>query len=293
MSCLVAHEEKEGWHRMRIWMKKYTKRFLCQKFFLFLLIALPFFTYLYSYAVHQKSTKVKVGIVADKDNVFVREIQEELLSKTGMITFCEISSEKDMIQKIRKGDLTCGYVFPDTLKKQYENGQYEKCIKQYHSEGNAFFLIAREAVISSVFRVYGRQMLEDYIAQSGLFESHEIEKGEISQKYKDNLAKQQTFTMEINKQNFAKKQMGDYLLAPLHGGVAFLILLARILWAYSLSKRLWETDSFCSYWKMAQRDVAFFDCGAGGSDDNIRNFVRAFMRSFVFNNKRNCFSTDL
>lgn len=206
MSCLVAHEEKEGWHRMRIWMKKYTKRFLCQKFFLFLLIALPFFTYLYSYAVHQKSTKVKVGIVADKDNVFVREIQEELLSKTGMITFCEISSEKDMIQKIRKGDLTCGYVFPDTLKKQYENGQYEKCIKQYHSEGNAFFLIAREAVISSVFRVYGRQMLEDYIAQSGLFESHEIEKGEISQKYKDNLAKQQTFTMEINKQNFAKNR---------------------------------------------------------------------------------------
>ena len=143
MSCLVAHEEKEGWHHMRIWMKKYTKRFLYQKFFLFLLIALPFFTYLYSYAVHQKSTKVKVGIVADKDNVFVREIQEELLSKTGMITFCEISSEKDMIQKIRKGDLTCGYVFPDTLKKQYENGQYEKCIKQYHSEGNAFFLIAR------------------------------------------------------------------------------------------------------------------------------------------------------
>ena len=101
MSCLVAHEEKEGGHRMRIWMKKYTKRFLCQKFFLFLLIALPFFTYLYSYAVHQKSTKVKVGIVADKDNVFVREIQEELLSKTGMITFCEISSEKDMIQKVR------------------------------------------------------------------------------------------------------------------------------------------------------------------------------------------------
>ena len=87
MSCLVAHEEKEGWHRMRIWMKKYIKRFLCQKFFLFLLIALPFFTYLYSYAVHQKSTKVKVGIVADKDNVFVREIQEELLSKTGMIIF--------------------------------------------------------------------------------------------------------------------------------------------------------------------------------------------------------------
>lgn len=226
MSCLVAHEEKEGWHRMRIWMKKYIKRFLCQKFFLFLLIALPFFTYLYSYAVHQKSTKVKVGIVADKDNVFVREIQEELLSKTGMITFCEISSEKDMIQKIRKGDLTCGYVFPDTLKKQYENGRYEKCITQYRCGGNAFYLIAREAVISSVFRVYGRQMLEDYIAQSGLFESHEIQKGEISQKYKDNLEKQQTFTMEINKQNFAKKQMGDYLLAPLHGGVAFLILLA-------------------------------------------------------------------
>ncbi len=33
-----------------------------------------------------------------------------------------------------------------------------------------------------------------------------LKKGEISQKYKDNLAKQQTFTMEINKQNFAKNR---------------------------------------------------------------------------------------
>ena len=86
MSCLVAHEEKEGWHRMRIWLKKYTKRFLCQKFFLLLLIALPFFAYLYSYAVHQKSTKVKVGIAADRDAAPVRVFQEELPSPTGMNT---------------------------------------------------------------------------------------------------------------------------------------------------------------------------------------------------------------
>lgn len=113
--------------------------------------------------------KLKWELWQTKTMMFVRENQEELLSKTGMITFCEISSEKDMIQKIRKGDLTCGYVFPDTLKKQYENGRYEKCITQYRCGGNAFYLIAREAVISSVFRVYGRQMLEDYIAQSGAF----------------------------------------------------------------------------------------------------------------------------
>lgn len=98
-----------------------------------------FFTYLYSYAVHQKSTKVKVGIVADKDNVFVREIQEELLSKTGMITFCEISSEKDMIQKIRKGDLTCGYVFPDTLKSNMKMGSMKNALSNTTVREMPFF----------------------------------------------------------------------------------------------------------------------------------------------------------
>ena len=111
-----------------------------------------------------------------------------------------------------------------------------------------------------MYSVYGRQMLEDYIAQSGLFESHEIQKGEISQKYKDNLEKQQTFTMEINKQNFAKKQMGDYLLAPLHGGVAF-DSACRILWACSLSKRLWRQIPFAVTGKW-RREMSLFDCGA-------------------------------
>ena len=35
LSCLVAHEEKEGWHRMRIWLKKYTKRFCARNSFCF------------------------------------------------------------------------------------------------------------------------------------------------------------------------------------------------------------------------------------------------------------------
>ncbi len=48
-----------------------------------------------------------------------------------------------------------------------------------------------------------------------------LKKGRFRKKYKDNLAKQQTFTMEINKQNFAKNRWETIFLAPLHGGVAF------------------------------------------------------------------------
>ena len=82
--------------------EKIYQTLLCQKFFLFLLIALPFLLIYIPMRYIKSLQKVKVGIVADKDNVFVREIQEELLSKTGMITFCEMSSEKDMIQKIER-----------------------------------------------------------------------------------------------------------------------------------------------------------------------------------------------
>lgn len=109
----------------------------------------------------------------------------------------------------------------------------------------------------------------------GLFESHEIQKGEISQKYKDNLEKQQTFTMEINRQNFSKKQMGDYLLAPLHGGVAFLILLAGFCGLTLYRKDCGRQIPFAVTGKW-RREMPLFRCGAGGSMTISWNFVRVY-----------------
>ena len=125
--------------------------------------------------------------------------------------------------------------------------------------------------------------------RGGLFESHEIQKGEISQKYKDNLEKQQTFTMEINKQNFAKKQMGDYLLAPLHGGVAFLILLAGFCGLALYRKDCGRQIPFAVTGKW-RREMSLFSIAVPVVLMTISGILS---ESFVFNNKRNCFSTDL
>lgn len=78
------------------------------------------------------------------------------------------------------------------------------------------------------------------------------------------MEKQQTFTMEINRQNFSKKQMGDYLLAPLHGGVAFLILLAGFCGLTLYRKDCGRQIPFAVTGKWQQRDAAFFVGRAGG-----------------------------
>lgn len=212
---------------MMTWFVKYSKRFLRQKIFLVLLLVLPVGTFLFAKEVWKDDTRVNVGlVVTDKEDEFTKKIQNELLNRSGIINFCRVSKKEELFRQIQQGRFECGYEFSGDLEKKYRNNQFEKGINQYIREGSVFYLVARQAVLTSVFRVYGEQMLADYIMSSGLYETSRINKDEIRQKYNWNLGEQNTFTIETNSSASKEKEWGDYLLTPIHGGVALLILLA-------------------------------------------------------------------
>lgn len=211
---------------MSIWIRKYAKRFLRQKFFLLLLLAMPVGTLWFAYLAHQDQTCVKVGIVNEQRNLFGTNVGEELLGHQGIIQFCPMNSEEGMKQAIRQGKLECGYLFPAEMQEKYRQHQYTGVVSEYYRKGSLFHTIAREVVLTGIFRQYGQVMVDEYIRHSGFFRVEHMLENEIVQQYQENLKNQETFSFFFNDQTKVKNQLGDYLVAPIRGMISLLIMLA-------------------------------------------------------------------
>ncbi len=218
-------KEKEE-RRVIIWTRKYIKRFLSRKLFLVFLIILPLGTFFFSYFVRRDSASVKVGIVMESDTPFLKELRDSFVGQRDVLQFDMLRSQEEIKEKIREGALACGYFFPKDMKEKYDSRQYSGVVKQYYREGDSFHALAGEIVMARIFRQYGKNMLEDYVRNSGMFYTERISDKEIEQKYRENMEIQNTFSLSVNRNSRVKKNWGDYLVAPIRGIVSLLIMMA-------------------------------------------------------------------
>lgn len=211
---------------MSVWICKYCKRFLHQKIFLLILLVMPIGTFFFAYMAQQEDTSVRVGLVWPETSPMGNQIAEGLLKHSGIVRFCRMESEEDMRQAICRGDLECGYLFPGDLDEKYRSRQYDGVVTQYFRKGSMLYAVAGEVVMTGIFRQHAEDLAESYIRESGLFRSEYITTGEIAESYRRNLKDQTTFTFSFNDSTKIASKLGDYLVAPIRGCVALLILLA-------------------------------------------------------------------
>ncbi len=211
---------------MSIWIRKYAKRYLRQKFFLLLVFAMPVGVFWFAYLAHQDQTCVRVGIVNEQRNLFGTNIGRGLLQHQGIMQFCPMSSEEKMKQAIRQGELECGYLFPAEMEEKYRQHQYTGVVSEYYRKGSLFHTIAREIVLTGIFRQYGETMVDEYIRHSGLFRVEQMPANEVVEQYQENLKKQETFSFLFNDRTKVQNKLGDYLVAPIRGMISLLIMLA-------------------------------------------------------------------
>lgn len=211
---------------MSVWICKYCKRFFRQKFFLLLLLAMPIGTFFFAYLARQEDTSVRVGLVWSDTSPMGKKIGGELLSHPGIIRFCKMSSDEDMKQAIRRGEIECGYLFPGDMDEKYRARQYGGVVTQYFRKGSMLYAVAGEVVMTGIFRQHAEDLALSYIRESGLFRSEYITSEEVAENYRRNLKDQTTFTFSFNDRTETVRKMGDYLVAPIRGCVGLLILLA-------------------------------------------------------------------
>lgn len=211
---------------MSIWIRIYIKRFLRQKIFVILLLAVPIGSFFFSYVAHRDETSTRIGIVCEEGGTLGRRISQGLQSHPGLLQFFYLESKEKLQQAVRQGDIECGYYFPKDMEEKYSRHQYPGVVTRYYREGSMLYTIADEVVLSEVFRQQGEVILGEFIWQSGLFQTACITKREISEEYRRNLEEQKTFAFSYHDRAGGEKQLGDYLVAPIRGCVALLILMA-------------------------------------------------------------------
>lgn len=211
---------------MRVWICKYSKRFFRQKVFLLLLLTMPLGTFLFASMADRDDTSVRVGLVCADDFSLGGRVGRELLEHQGIVQFFRMRSDEDMIQAIGRGELECGYSFPVNMDERYRTGQYDGGIRQYFRKGSMLYAIAREVVLTDIFRQHAEDLAASYVHESGLFHTESVMAEEISAYYRKNLEDQTTFSFSFNDSTEVARQLGDYLVAPIRGCVSLLILLA-------------------------------------------------------------------
>lgn len=225
---------------MRVWILKYNKRFLRQKVFLFLLLVMPVSTFLFAAIVNRDDSSIRVGIVYTDDSSLGGRIGQELLKHRGIVRFCQMNSDEELRQAIGQGEIECGYSFPKDMGEKYQAKQYAGVIKQYFRRGSMLYTIAREVMLTGIFRQYAEDLAVSYMYESDLFQTRNITSQEISEHYNQNINDQTTFTLAFNDSTKVESKLKDYLVAPIRGCMSLLILLAGFC---GLS--LYQKDRYC------------------------------------------------
>ncbi|MCH5251728.1 MAG: hypothetical protein J1F22_02030 [Lachnospiraceae bacterium] len=220
-----------------LWAKKYGKRFFRQPLFIILLFLMPVGTAVFSYMAHQESTAVCVGIASEKSEGMGAEVMRKLAGHEGIITFVPCHSQEEIRQGLQRGILQCGYYFPAEMEYKLAERKYEGVVIQYYRRGSWIHSLVGETVFAAVFECYGKNMVAEYVMNSGLFASYQVEEGEIRRTYEENQKRQATFQFSYEESIEGKKGLGDYLTAPVKGVMALFILLAGFC-----GIQMWQED---------------------------------------------------
>ncbi len=233
---------------MKIWLLKYGKRFLQQKLFWFLLIIMPIGMLVFSHILKQQPAGIQVGIGCEEEEELERDIIEALKSHKGIVRFEEYSTKDSMKQAIQNGDIQCGYFLRKNFSKRLNNEKYKNAILQFRKRGDSTYVVASTVVFAKVFESGNTELVDNFVRESGYFEGSSITRTEIQQLLVSNYNVHDTFKMSFENEDVENAGMETYLMTPLRGGMALLILLAGfcglVMWKQDKEKGILEVTPY-------------------------------------------------
>lgn len=170
--------------RMMKWYVFSCKRLLKKPFFFLLLLILPFGMWLFHRTEEESSAEISIALFTDGDP-WNEAVASNLMEEKGAFHFYISESKEALRADVAAGRAECGYCFPAGLRDKLRKRDYKRSIRTVVSPSTVTAQLASETVFAGLFRVYGRELLENYsregaafleAGQSGNFEA---EQGEI------------------------------------------------------------------------------------------------------------------
>lgn len=149
---------------------------------------------------NDSGTDICVGIYSDSDNAMTVSISEELSKNSSIIRFIKYEDLELMRSDIIKNKLECGYVFPENLREKLDEKDYKNTITlMCGANSNIICSLSNEIVFSAILKIYGGNIIKNYISSNELLNTHSEELLlHIDEKYASYLNSDTAFHVEFN-----------------------------------------------------------------------------------------------
>lgn len=148
-------------NKMMLWFWLSCKRQVKRPFFLLLLLFLPAGIWGISRAEENASDKIAIALYADGDP-WNMQLAEELRKEDTAFRFYICDSEEVLKEDVMSEDAECGYMLTKGLKTKLDTGKQRRSITMVTSPSTIVGKLATEKVFAGLFRIYGRDILEQY-----------------------------------------------------------------------------------------------------------------------------------
>lgn len=214
------------------WICLLTKRLLRRPAFILALLLIPLLVLFLQRSLHDEDAILQVALYTETTDPAAAEMQlitQMISGSNHTVHFYACDSLSELQADIRRGTAACGYVFPQHLEKhlQEHSRKNTPAITAYHPLGAVKSMLLDELVYRQIYEELAYTILDQYIEQKHpgnsesrlrtLYQSHRRGYTFIQFEYADG-----TWNPILNQNNT------NYLLLPVHGIAAVLILLAAM-----------------------------------------------------------------
>lgn len=168
-----------------LWL--YIKRMLKRPSMWLLLMGMPITVIGINGLAGTKTADILIGIVVEDNGL--RDIQDGLINKEGMLSFVGYENRSDLIADVENKTLECGYVLTDKLQRGDDLRKSILCIE---SPSTVLSAIADEMVFGQVLKCRSDDMAYEFLIQNGV----EADKEQISQRFNKYITAGETFALE-------------------------------------------------------------------------------------------------
>lgn len=152
-----------------LWFFLSCKRQLKKPFFLLLLLILPAGVLMFHRAEEESSGKISIAIFTDGDE-WNEKVAETLTEGDYSFEFYRCDTLQELQDDVAGEKAECGYYFPSGFRELLREGGYRRSVKLYVSPSTVADKLSSEVVFAGLFKVFGRELLEEYAGTGQPFE---------------------------------------------------------------------------------------------------------------------------
>lgn len=229
-----------------IWLKLISKRLLRNPLFVITLILIPAIVLGIRFFVGNTDPLLRVAVYTSPSSPDTTEqmLVDYLLDHSGnAVAFYLADSETELQKDVARGYAACGYIIPESLDQKIDRFQTvpKPVAKAVHQKNELRTKLIDELVYSGIYKFLSLDILNKFVAKRTGIDASQT----LAGLYNNYLGTQAFFEYEMadgSKNKLLNQTGASYLLAPIRGVAAVLLLLAgmtgTLFWYQDREKNL-------------------------------------------------------